>query len=146
MATDHVRKKRHESRQLPVFARFFEGFGLKGNWYRLCIGWYEEAYPNSYQRDSLISKTAKNYYEILELSANANQDTIERMFRYLATKHHPDSGGDKEKFSFLVKAFENLRDPVSRATYDAQLQQQDRENAGLAEHAKQIRSRYSRSP
>lgn len=84
-----------------------------------------------------MSKPAKNYYEILELSANANQDTIERMFRYLATKHHPDSGGDREKFSFLVKAFENLRDPASRATYDAQLQQQDRENAGLVEHAKQ---------
>lgn len=84
-----------------------------------------------------MSKPAKNYYEILELSANANQDTIERMFRYLATKHHPDSGGDREKFSFLVKAFENLRDPVSRATYDAKLQQQDRENAGLAEHARQ---------
>jgi curved DNA-binding protein CbpA len=84
-----------------------------------------------------MSKTAKNYYEILELSSNANQDTIERMFRYLATKHHPDSGGDKEKFSFLVKAFESLRDPVSRATYDASLQQQERENAGLAEHARQ---------
>ena len=84
-----------------------------------------------------MSKPAKTYYEILELSSNANQDTIERMFRYLATKHHPDSGGDKEKFSFLVKAFENLRDPVSRATYDAQLQQQSRENAGLVEHAKQ---------
>lgn len=84
-----------------------------------------------------MSETAKNYYEILELSANANQDTIERMFRYLATKHHPDSGGDKEKFSFLVKAFENLRDPVSRATYDAQLQQQQQDNARLVEHARQ---------
>ena len=84
-----------------------------------------------------MSKTAKNYYEILELSPSANQDTIERMFRYLATKHHPDAGGDREKFSFLVKAFENLRDPVSRATYDAQLQEQKREKAGLAEHARQ---------
>jgi len=84
-----------------------------------------------------MSKTAKNYYEILELSSNANQDTIERMFRYLATKHHPDSGGDKEKFSFLVKAFENLRDPVSRATYDAKLQNEQQENSRLVEHAKQ---------
>ncbi len=84
-----------------------------------------------------MSKTAQNYYEILELSTGANQDTIERMFRYLATKHHPDAGGDKEKFSFLVKAFENLRDPVSRATYDAKLQQEQKDNAGLAEHARQ---------
>jgi curved DNA-binding protein CbpA len=84
-----------------------------------------------------MSKPAKNDYEILELSPQANQDTIERMFRYLAAKHHPDSGGDKEKFSFLVKAFDNLRDPVSRAAYDAQLQRHDQENAQLARHARQ---------
>lgn len=84
-----------------------------------------------------MSKTAKSYYELLELSANANQDTIERMFRYLATKFHPDSGGDKDKFSNLVKAFEVLRDPTSRATYDAQLQQEKQENKVLVGHARQ---------
>ena len=84
-----------------------------------------------------MSKTAKSYYELLELSANANQDTIERMFRYLATKFHPDSGGDKEKFSSLVKAFEVLRDPTARAAYDAQLQQQKQDNKVLVEHAQQ---------
>ena len=84
-----------------------------------------------------MSKTAKSYYELLELSANANQDTIERMFRYLATKFHPDSGGDKDKFSSLVKAFEVLRDPTSRAAYDAQLQQDKQDNKVLVEHAQQ---------
>ena len=84
-----------------------------------------------------MSKTAKSYYELLELSANANQDTIERMFRYLAAKFHPDSGGDKETFSSLVKAFEVLRDPSSRAAYDAQLQQEKQDNKVLVEHAQQ---------
>ena len=84
-----------------------------------------------------MSKTAKSYYELLELSANANQDTIERMFRYLATKFHPDSGGDKDEFSNLVKAFEVLRDPTSRAAYDAQLQQVKQDNKVLVKHAQQ---------
>lgn len=84
-----------------------------------------------------MSKPAKNHYEILELSANANQDTIERMFRYLATKHHPDSGGDKEVFSTLLKAFEILRDPAARSAYDATLQQQKQENKKLVEHARE---------
>ncbi len=84
-----------------------------------------------------MGNIAKSYYEILELSSNANQDTIERMFRYLATKHHPDTGGDKETFSYLVKAFEALRDPVSRAAYDAQLHQEHQASAALVEHAKQ---------
>ena len=84
-----------------------------------------------------MSKPAKNYYEILELSANANQDTIERMFRYLATKHHPDSGGDKDVFSTLLKAFEVLRDPAARTAYDATLQQQKQQNKVLVEHARE---------
>lgn len=84
-----------------------------------------------------MSKNAKSYYEILELSSNANQDTIERMFRYLAAKFHPDSGGDKDKFSGLVKAFEVLRDPTARAAYDATLEHERQEQKGLADHARQ---------
>ena len=78
-----------------------------------------------------------NYYELLELSTNANQDTIERMFRFLATKHHPDAGGDKAKFHQLMKAFETLKDPVSRASYDIELQSQMERDAQLFEHAQQ---------
>ncbi|MDB2687454.1 DnaJ domain-containing protein [Mariniblastus sp.] len=84
-----------------------------------------------------MSKPVKNYYEILELSANANQDTIERMFRYLATKHHPDSGGDKEVFSTILKAFEVLRDSDARSAYDATLQQEKQENKVLVDHARE---------
>ena len=84
-----------------------------------------------------MSKPAKNHYEILELSANANQDTIERMFRFLATKHHPDSGGDKEKFSTLLKAFEVLRNTASRSNYDSKLQQEKVEKKVLVDHARE---------
>ena len=84
-----------------------------------------------------MSKPAKNYYEILELSANANHDTIERMFRFLATKHHPDSGGDKEMFNRLLKAFEVLRDPTARSAYDKELQQEKQANKVLVEHARE---------
>lgn len=40
------------------------------------------------------------------------------MFRFLATKMHPDAGGDKEKFSRLVKAFEIIRDPSTAEGVD----------------------------
>ena len=84
-----------------------------------------------------MSKPAKNYYEILELSSNANQDTIERMFRYLAAKHHPDSGGDKDTFAVLLKAFEVLREPAARSAYDTTLQQEKKEKKVLVEHARE---------
>ena len=32
-----------------------------------------------------------DYYEILEVSPNANSETIERIFRYLAMRYHPDN-------------------------------------------------------
>jgi curved DNA-binding protein len=62
-----------------------------------------------------------DYYEILQLNQNADQDTIERVYRLLAKKYHPDSihSSDEEKFKGLVEAFRVLSDPVKRAGYDA---------------------------
>jgi curved DNA-binding protein CbpA len=62
-----------------------------------------------------------DYYEILQLNQNADQDTIERVYRLLAKKYHPDNvdSGDGEKFRNLVQAFRVLSDPVMRASYDA---------------------------
>jgi len=61
-----------------------------------------------------------DYYEVLEISPNANIDTIDRVFRFLAQRYHPDHAvtGDHNKFSDLVKAHETLRDPEKRAKYD----------------------------
>jgi curved DNA-binding protein len=62
-----------------------------------------------------------DYYEILQLSPNADQTTIERVYRLMAKKYHPDSvqGGDEEKFKYVSDAFRVLSDPVKRAGYDA---------------------------
>ena len=77
-----------------------------------------------------------DYYELLEVSPNANLETIERVFRFFATKWHPDAGGDKRKFHLLMQAFETLRDPASRAAYDAKYQQRQQQAANLIEHAR----------
>jgi curved DNA-binding protein CbpA len=62
-----------------------------------------------------------NYYEFLQISANAEAETIHRVFRYLAARLHPDNAetGDVEKFVLLNQAYEILSDPTSRAAYDA---------------------------
>ncbi len=61
-----------------------------------------------------------DYYEVLEASPNASAATLERVFRYLAKRYHPDSGesSDGTRFSQLVEAYETLTDPASRAAYD----------------------------
>ena len=63
-----------------------------------------------------------DYYEILEISPNANSGTIDRMFRFLAQRYHPDNQdtGDRLRFDEIVEANDTLRDPVKRAQYDIQ--------------------------
>lgn len=63
----------------------------------------------------------RDLYEILEVSPNASQETIERMFRYLAQRYHPDrqGTGDPDRFDQIVKAYATLKEPKSRAAYDA---------------------------
>jgi curved DNA-binding protein CbpA len=62
-----------------------------------------------------------DYYEFLQISANAETATIYRVYRYLAARHHPDNPetGDAEKFMLVKQAFDVLSDPKRRAEYDA---------------------------
>jgi curved DNA-binding protein CbpA len=62
-----------------------------------------------------------DYYEVLQVSPNADQETIERMYRFLAKRYHPDntSTGSDEKFKLLSNAYRALCVPEKRAAYDA---------------------------
>ena len=48
---------------------------------------------------------------ILEVDSNATADEIKKAFRRLASKHHPDKGGDAEEFKKIKAAYERLSDP-----------------------------------
>jgi curved DNA-binding protein CbpA len=63
-----------------------------------------------------------DYYELLEISPNANSETIERIFRHFAMRYHPDNQdtGDESRFAEIVEAHNTLKDPVKRAQYDIQ--------------------------
>jgi curved DNA-binding protein CbpA len=62
-----------------------------------------------------------DYYEFLQISPNADVDTIHRVYRFLAARLHPDnpSTGDPEQFKLLKTAYDVLADRMSRAEYDA---------------------------
>jgi len=61
-----------------------------------------------------------DYYEFLQISPKAEQATIQRVYRFLASRYHPDNPetGDAERFLLLKQAFEVLSDPQRRAAYD----------------------------
>ncbi len=62
------------------------------------------------------------YYEILEITQNADKETIKKAYRRLALKYHPDRNqGDKEaeaKFKLINEAYEVLANDEKRAIYD----------------------------
>jgi DnaJ family protein A protein 2 len=58
------------------------------------------------------------FYEALGVPKDAQQSVIKKAYRKLAMKHHPDKGGDVEKFKEISKAYECLRDPEKRDKYD----------------------------
>jgi curved DNA-binding protein CbpA len=51
-----------------------------------------------------------DHYEVLEISPNANSETIERIFRYLASRYHPDNQdtGDLSRLRHPFDAFGSL--------------------------------------
>lgn len=66
-----------------------------------------------------------DHYEVLQLSPRADQETIQRVYRHLAKRFHPDNGesGDADRFRGILEAFEVLSDPEGRARYDVKLEQ-----------------------
>lgn len=83
------------------------------------------------------ASTFADYYEILEISPNANSETIDRIFRYLAQRYHPDNQntGDRVRFDEIVQAYTVLKDPVKRAQYDIQHKNHSNFRWKLAEQA-----------
>ena len=72
------------------------------------------------QRPPEPESTFVDYYEVLQVSPNADPDTIHRVYRMLAQRYHPDNGetGNEETFKLLLKAYRLLSDLEQRASYD----------------------------
>lgn len=65
----------------------------------------------------------KDYYKILDVDRKASADEIQKAYKKLARKYHPDlnpgDGSAEEKFKDIGEAYEVLKDPQKRAQYDA---------------------------
>lgn len=67
---------------------------------------------------------AINYYGLLQISPQAEPETVERVYRLLAARYHPDNQetGDAERFRLIQEACEVLRNPARRKEYDRQFE------------------------
>jgi molecular chaperone DnaJ len=64
----------------------------------------------------------RDYYDVLGVSKNADEQEIKKAYRKIALKYHPDKNPDdktaEEKFKEAAEAYEVLSDPDKRARYD----------------------------
>ena len=67
----------------------------------------------------------RDYYETLQLNPNADEETINRVFRILVKRYHPDNrdSGNTKKFNEVMDAYRILSDPEKRAAYDVKYDQ-----------------------
>ena len=75
-----------------------------------------------------------DYYEFLQISPKAEAATIHRVYRFLASRLHPDNPktGDAEKFFLLKEAYDVLSDPARRAEYDLSYKREGPDSAPLS--------------
>jgi curved DNA-binding protein CbpA len=67
-----------------------------------------------------------DHYEVLQLSQNADAEMIERVYRLLAKRFHPDNGasGDEARFREVHDAYDVLSDREKRAEFDVEFDRQ----------------------
>lgn len=82
--------------------------------------------PHSGQAKNMFDSRVKDLYEVLQISPRADEDTIQRVFRHLAKRFHPDNteSGNADRFNEVMQAFQTLSDPEQRASYDARYEQE----------------------
>ncbi len=75
---------------------------------------------NPHRADPTVDSSFVDYYEALQLSANADFEAIQRSYRMLAHRYHPDNTdtGSEPAFRLVLQAYHVIRDPEKRAAYD----------------------------
>lgn len=73
-----------------------------------------------------------DYYEILQVHPKADHEVIDKAYKALIFKHHPDRGGDAERARLLNLAYEVLSEPARRASYDMEYEERAGSHGGAS--------------
>lgn len=61
-----------------------------------------------------------DYYQTLGVPRNASDSDLKKAYKKASMQHHPDRGGDENKFKEINEAYSTLKDPHKRGMYDHQ--------------------------
>lgn len=95
-----------------------------------------------------------DHYKVLGVDNDATQEDIKKAYRRLASKHHPDKGGDAEEFRNVQQAYEILSDPDTRSQYDnpnsfndfVEMFTHSKRNSGFQDFNTAFNSKHFRNP
>lgn len=59
-----------------------------------------------------------NPYDILDVDRDASEEEVKKAYRQKAKEHHPDQGGDKEKFKEVQEAYDQIKDGGSDESWE----------------------------
>ena len=78
-----------------------------------------------------------NYYRVLQISTEAEPETIHCVYRILAMRYHPDNPqtADQSKFILINRAYDILKDPERRSAYDKFYVQQEEQPQDIGSKA-----------
>lgn len=81
----------------------------------------------------MTTETFEDLYEVLGANPKADQETIERLYRFHAQRLHPDANAGKpiHEFTRVVEAYEVLRNPKTRSKYDEKFVQYKQNEVSL---------------
>jgi curved DNA-binding protein len=71
-----------------------------------------------------------DYYSTLGVSKNASDKELKQAYKKASMQHHPDRGGDENKFKEINEAYSTLKDPQKRQQYDNPQPQFNSQNMG----------------
>ena len=85
-----------------------------------------------------------DYYDVLQVSASAEPETINRVYRMLAQRFHPDNQqtGNESRFRTILEAYTVLSDPEKRARYDVMHQQRRQDRWRLVASGAQVENDF----
>lgn len=81
-----------------------------------------------------IKPTGKDFYKVLGVTPESNEDEIKKAYRKMALKFHPDKNSDadaEDRFKEIAEAYEILTDPKKRSIYDQFGEEGEREREGV---------------
>src|SRR5918911_3989717 len=98
----------------------------------------------SAEEHCMAEETAVDHYEVLQVSPNAEPETINRVYRMLAQRFHPDNQqtGDERRFHTILEAYTVLSDPEKRARYDVVHEQQRQDRWRLVASGAQVENDF----